>query len=108
MWPIVLSDRLPIAGTVGRYPAVYLIGRGPIPGRGRSPSPPKGVPGISRGFPRLSRAPGQVPTRYSPVRRWRAEARPRDLHVLGAPPAFVLSQDQTLQLNLQTLAQPEG
>ena len=23
-----------------------------------------------------------------------------DLHVLGTPPAFVLSQDQTLQLNL--------
>jgi hypothetical protein len=70
VWPIVLSDRLPIAGTVGRYPAVYLIGRGPIPGRGRNPSPSRGVPGISRGFPRLSRAPGQVPTRYSPVRRW--------------------------------------
>jgi hypothetical protein len=69
VWPIVLSDRLPIAGTVGRYPAVYLIGRGPIPGRGRNPSPSRGVPGISRGFPRLSRAPGQVPTRYSPVRR---------------------------------------
>ena len=68
VWPIVLSDRLPIAGTVGRYPAVYLIGRGPIPGRGRNPSPSRGVPGISRGFPRLSRAPGQVPTRYSPVR----------------------------------------
>ncbi len=24
-----------------------------------------------------------------------------DLHVLGTPPAFVLSQDQTLQLNLE-------
>jgi len=24
------------------------------------------------------------------------------LHVLGMPPAFTLSQDQTLQLNLQT------
>ena len=31
MWPISLSARLPIAGTVGRYPAVYLMGRDPIP-----------------------------------------------------------------------------
>ena len=33
MWPIGLSARLPIAGTVGRYPAVYLMGRDPIPYR---------------------------------------------------------------------------
>ena len=33
MWPIGLSTRLPIAGTVGRYPAVYLMGRDPIPRR---------------------------------------------------------------------------
>jgi hypothetical protein len=54
--------------------------------------------GISRSFPRLSQSLGQVPTRYSPVRHYpRAETRgPFDLHVLGAPPAFVLSQDQTL------------
>jgi hypothetical protein len=37
VWPIVLSDRLPIDGTVGRYPTVYLIGRGPVPGRHLSP-----------------------------------------------------------------------
>ena len=33
MWPISLSARLPIAGTVGRHPAVYLMGRDPIPYR---------------------------------------------------------------------------
>ena len=33
MWPIALSGRLPIAGTVGRHPAVYLMGRDPIPRR---------------------------------------------------------------------------
>ena len=33
MWPVDLSVRLPIAGTVGRYPAVYLMGRDPIPRR---------------------------------------------------------------------------
>src|SRR5205823_1184640 len=30
------------------------------------------------------------------VRHWVAEATPSDLHVLGTPPAFILSQDQTL------------
>ena len=47
---------------------------------------------------------GRLLTRYSPVRRYplqnSAEALfcnfPLDLHVLGTPPAFVLSQDQTL------------
>ena len=33
MWPVGLSTRLPIVGTVGRYPAVYLMGRDPIPYR---------------------------------------------------------------------------
>ena len=33
MWPIGLSARLPVVGTVGRYPAVYLMGRDPIPRR---------------------------------------------------------------------------
>ena len=33
MWPIGLSARLPVVGTVGRYPAVYLMGRDPIPCR---------------------------------------------------------------------------
>jgi hypothetical protein len=69
VWPIILSDRLPIAGTVGRYPTVYLIGRGPIPGRELSPRSLEAVSGVSGGFPPLSRTPGQVPTRYSPVRR---------------------------------------
>ena len=47
---------------------------------------------------------GRLPTRYSPVRHWKpaksAEASlkgfPFDLHVLSTPPAFILSQDQTL------------
>ena len=39
MWPIGLSTRLPIAGTVGRYPAVYLMGRDPIPLRLGFPDP---------------------------------------------------------------------
>ena len=58
-----------------------------------------GLCGISRSFPRLFPTTGQVPTRYSPVCHFhQAEARITfDLHVLGMPPAFVLSQDQTLK-----------
>jgi hypothetical protein len=40
---------------------------------------------------------------YSPVRhftRFPKETFSFDLHVLGTPPAFTLSQDQTLQLKL--------
>jgi hypothetical protein len=97
VWPIVLSDRLPIAGTVGRYPAVYLIGRGPIPGRvaplALRPYPvsaavSRGCPGPRGRFPRVTHPCAAVPRRG-----------PRDLHVLSAPPAFVLSQDQTLSFS---------
>ena len=50
---------------------------------------------VSSGYPGTK---GGLPTCYSPVRRFPlAEARfSLDLHVLSAPPAFVLSQDQTL------------
>src|SRR5262249_40045207 len=53
---------------------------------------------LSVGYPRLE---GRLPTCYSPVRRCTQGVAPLfslDLHVLGTPPAFVLSQDQTLQL----------
>ena len=47
---------------------------------------------------------GRLPTRYSPVRRFPSINASEDLfinfsldlHVLGTPPAFILSQDQTL------------
>ena len=56
---------------------------------------------VSNGYPS---AKGRLPTRYSPVRRFPSlqstEVSIRnfslDLHVLGTPPAFILSQDQTL------------
>ena len=59
-----------------------------------------GVCGISHRFQWLSPTPGQIPTRYSPVRRCPPPEGgfSLDLHVLGLPPAFVLSQDQTLTL----------
>src|SRR5256885_8470019 len=62
---------------------------------------PRGLPhenvcGITRPLGRLSprnRQIAHVLRTRSPV----AIAGPRDLHVLSTPPAFVLSQDQTLQ-----------
>src|SRR5690625_7507069 len=60
---------------------------------------------VSRSYPDLT---GRLPTCYSPIRR-SFHKRPsedfsllpaHDLHVLGMPPAFVLSQDQTLQKSL--------
>ena len=45
---------------------------------------------------------GRLPTCYSPVRRSTRGPKATfalDLHVSGTPPAFILSQDQTLQLN---------
>ena len=63
------------------------------------------VSGISHSFPWLFRSTGQVPhvllTR-SPVSPDPKVRFSLDLHVLGAPPAFVLSQDQTLHWRSST------
>ena len=105
MWPFILSDRLPIVALVSRYPTNQLIGRRPIlqrclrapfklPSCGRS-----FVSGISIPFGMLSPSEGQVAyallTR-SPLGILPKQNSPFDLHVLSTPPAFVLSQDQTL------------
>jgi hypothetical protein len=55
------------------------------------------LPGRWAGYPPQT---GRSLTCYAPVRRCPAETGPLDLHVLSTPPAFVLSQDQTLQENL--------
>ena len=39
MWPVGLSTRLPVVGTVGLCPAVYLMGRDPIHRRRSFPPP---------------------------------------------------------------------
>ena len=55
--------------------------------------------GITRSFPRLSRSSRQVT--YVLLRRSPLDPKvPFDLHVLGTPPAFVLSHDQTLRRNV--------
>ena len=59
--------------------------------------------GISHGFPRLFPTRGHIT--YVLLTRPPLNSRscPLDLHVLGPPLAFALSQDQTLQFNLLTL-----
>src|SRR3712207_369687 len=58
------------------------------------------ISGISRRFQRLSQSQGQVThvllTR-SPLITRASPGSPFDLHVLSTPPAFVLSQNQTLR-----------
>ncbi|RGB21528.1 hypothetical protein C1646_748743 [Rhizophagus diaphanus] len=68
VWPITLSGRLRIVA-LPRFPGV--------------------IPNYRAGCPRV--------THPSAANFWeQAPIRPLDLHVLGTPPAFVLSQDQTL------------
>ena len=102
MWPFNLSVRLLIVDLVGRYLTNYLIRREPILER---------ISliylrclkymlwGITIRFQKLSPSQGQVAhvllTRPPLIMRASSQS-PLDLHVLGVPPAFVLSQDQTL------------
>jgi hypothetical protein len=88
---------------VGHHPTNKLIGRGPIPHRKSFPPHTMQcvvLSGIRPSFPSLSRSAGQIThvllTR-SPLEHPASRAFPFDLHVLSTPPAFVLSQDQTLQ-----------
>ena len=113
MWPFNLSVRLPIVGLVGRYLTNYLIGREPIFQRIAPliirPCSPLISCGISVRFQTLSPSERQVAhalltrpplsytrTSFSKLLSVQRIA-PFDLHVLGTPPAFVLSQDQTLK-----------
>ena len=112
MWPITLSGRLPIVGLVGRYLTNYLIGREPTPNRIPPLTPAPCGPVVSCGirtpFGILSPCLGQVahalltrpPLKHTTFHpKTSACMSPLDLHVLGTPPAFVLSQDQTLPFN---------
>ena len=103
VWPVALSGRLPVVALVGRYPTNKLIGRGLIPDREtfhHHRMPEVVVSGISSSFEELFRSQGQIAhvllTR-SPLIPRASPGSPFDLHVLSTPPAFVLSQDQTLR-----------
>ena len=95
MWLIILSDQLPIVALVGHYPTNKLIGRRLLPRRlaplalGHHAV----LAAVSRCYP-----PSQ--DRYLRVTHPSATRRripSCDLHVLSMPPAFALSQDQTLR-----------
>ena len=57
------------------------------------------LPAVSSCYPPVW---ARLSTRYSPVRHLDKEGKPSlspfDLHVLSTPPAFILSQDQTLNI----------
>ena len=109
MWPANLSVRLPIVDLVGRYLTNYLIGREPIFQR-IAPLVTRRCHlvtscGISTSFVVLSPSERQVAhalltrpplSHPSALTEISASGASFDLHVLSAPPAFVLSQDQTL------------
>src|SRR5688572_8208182 len=63
---------------------------------------------LARVSPGYSPSLGRLPTCYSPVRRSPAAeaAFAHDLHVLSTPPAFILSQDQTLQFRSLNVGGP--
>ena len=103
VWLVVLSDQLPIVALVSRYLTNKLMGRRLILERPK-PLIPSGCPvgmlcGITTGFPELFPTRGQIT--YVLLTRSPLSIPPKrdfsfDLHVLSTPPAFVLSQDQTL------------
>ena len=108
MWPFNLSVRLLIAALVSRYLTNKLIRYEPIFQR-INPLVIRGCPqltscGISSRFQLLSPTERQVahtlltrpPLSQSKLRRISVYSASFDLHVLGTPPAFILSQDQTL------------
>jgi hypothetical protein len=108
VWPVTLSGRLPVVALVSHYLTNKLIGRELIPDRNsfhNQTMPSVVISGISYSFPQLSQSQGQIAhvllTR-SPLTRRASSPDPFDLHVLSTPPAFVLSQDQTLRRCLAT------
>ena len=103
MWPVTLSGRLPVVGLVSHYLTNYLIGRESIHHQNSFQlltMRRKLVSGIRHRFQCLSQSGGQVThvllTR-SPLITRASSRSSFDLHVLSTPPAFVLSQDQTLR-----------
>ena len=110
MWLIILSDQLPVFGLVGRYPTNYhdgpqahLVAQASVERPAFTSSSFENVVSccISPPFGGLSTTSRQIAyvllTR-APLYRGLLPFS-HDLHVLSAPLTFVLSQDQTLQLN---------
>ena len=95
VWLIILSDQLPIGALVGLYPTNKLIGRRLLPRR-LAPldlSHHAVLATVSRGCP----PPKDRYLRVTHPSATDSRSCPCDLHVLSMPPAFALSQDQTLR-----------
>ena len=88
------SPRLPANGTHARPCPTPLCHGGDAP-----PADHAVLPAVSSGYPAGR---GWLHTRYAPVRHSRDPEGPlpSDLHVLGLPLAFILSQDQTLRCTI--------
>ena len=105
VWGATLSGPLPVAGLVGHYPTNYLMGRRPLlkrplPSFRAGSLTPSTTCGISSPFELLFPTSGQVTyvlRTHSPLKPCIATRSAFDLHVLSTPPAFILSQDQTLR-----------
>ena len=102
MWLIVLSDQLPIVALVGRYPTNQLIGHGPLFQRplrrfalGCDAQSTCGIVGDFSPVSLTGRQVTHVLLTRPPLPLGPKTQRTFDLHVLGTPPAFILSQDQT-------------
>ena len=108
MWPFTLSGRLLIVALVGRYLTNYLIRRGSI-SHHRSfshrfmrscvlmryyQSFPTAIPLCEAGYPRVTHPSATKSQKTSSEESILSAS--FDLHVLSTPPAFILSQDQTL------------
>ena len=113
MWPVALSGRLPVEALVSHYLTNKLIGRESIPNQKKSFQPTRC---LASSYPVLAtvsdcypRDEGRLLTCYSPVRHSCTPERalPFDLHVLSTPPAFVLSQDQTLHRKNKNQTHPK-
>lgn len=106
MWLVILSDQLEIVALVGYYSTNKLISSGFIQKHEAKRSPTlvfqhyAVLATISSSYPPLL---GRSPDITHPFAACRQREQalfslPLDLHVLGLPPAFNLSHDQTLQL----------
>ena len=114
MWPFILSDRLLIVALVGLYPH-QLANQTQAHLQAEAFSEASFskclmrysyihsvLAPLSKCCPHLE---GRLLTRYSPVRHlvFTEINTPFDLHVLSTPPAFILSQDQTLHCKISFL-----
>jgi hypothetical protein len=105
VWLAVLSDQLRIVALVSRYLTNKLIRHGLIHRREVLRSPAfiqRSHAALARLSPGYSPPKGRFPCITHPfAARQHVLLRllPLDLHVLSTPPAFNLSQDQTLQFN---------